>query len=347
MGILMSEIFCDVCVFKVVHLVDHAYRRLYDGVGTECARPFSQSHAQLQQRPGLHEGEHLAVAALFSAMAENHVVKAVRIEACGGQCTCPHDETVYQHRDMALGSAEHGTDGANHLEAAEMADDFFHLAGGWHGWKRGVAPVKVVNGLLEHNAFMFDTFRIKSGSGSNALIKRDVPQETHPNAGRRGVGNTHFTDTDDVAPFLYTTVYKHRAAVNGPIELFTAHGRLVEEVTGAAGHFAIQNVRVGCEVIVHSHVNDGEVEPVLSAKHVYSSSASTEVDHLLPRDLTGRHAHAFALNAMVASQQQVAGVAEGRGECLLDKPNLKGEFFKSAQRTFGLVQIVYFRLQSF
>jgi hypothetical protein len=69
-----------------------------------------------------------------------------------------------------------------------------------------------------------------------------------------------------------------------------------------------------------------------------------EVDHLLPRDAAWRHAHAFALDAMIATQQQVTGVGETRLQCLLYQAYLQGQLLQSAQRTFGFVQVVYLRL---
>jgi hypothetical protein len=70
----------------------------------------------------------------------------------------------------------------------------------------------------------------------------------------------------------------------------------------------------------------------------------SKIDHLLPGHLAWRHAHPLALYAVVATQQQMAGVGETRLQCLLYQAYLQGQLLQSAQRTFGFVQVVYLRL---
>ena len=63
---------------------------------------------------------------------------------------------------------------------------------------------------------------------------------------------------------------------------------------------------------------------MLAAEHVHATTTVGEVDHLLPRHLTGRHTHTLAFDAVVTPQQQVAGVVETRSQCVLDKAYLQG-----------------------
>ena len=92
--------------------------------------------------------------------------------------------------------------------------------------------------------------------------------------------------------------------------------------------------------MVDAHVDDAQVEAVLTAEHVAAATPTREVDHLLPRDLTGRQADALALDAVVASQQQVAGVLQRGAERLLDEAYLQGQLLESSERALGFVQVV-------
>jgi hypothetical protein len=62
--------------------------------------------------------------------------------------------------------------------------------------------------------------------------------------------------------------------------------------------------------MVNAHVDDSQFKTVLTAKHVYSSAAIGEVDHLLPRYVAWRHAHSLALDAVVGTEEQMAWMAE-------------------------------------
>ena len=68
------------------------------------------------------------------------------------------------------------------------------------------------------------------------------------------------------------------------------------------------------------------------------------VYHLLPSDFARRERHAFALNAVVTSKENVARVAEGRRGSGLYEANLQSQTFESAKRAFGFIQIVYLLL---
>ena len=66
--------------------------------------------------------EHALMTALVAAMGEYHIILSGRIETNGSDGTCRHDETIYQHDKVLLGSTQHGTNGGNHLETAEVAE---------------------------------------------------------------------------------------------------------------------------------------------------------------------------------------------------------------------------------
>ena len=93
--------------------------------------------------------------------------------------------------------------------------------------------------------------------------------------------------------------------------------------------------------MVYAYVHDAELEAVLAAEHVDAAAAAGEVDHLLPGHFARTDADPFALYAVVAAQEQVAGVCEAWRECLLDEAYLHGYLLQPSQGAFGLVQVVY------
>lgn len=100
----------------------------------------------------------------------------------------------------------------------------------------------------------------------------------------------------------------------------------------------------GGEVVIDTDIDDAEFEAVLAAEHIDTSATMGEVDHLLPGDITRRHADTFALDAVVGSKEQMTGVGERRGECLLHKTDLHGEFFEAPQGALRFVEVVDFLL---
>ena len=125
----------------------------------------------------------------------------------------------------------------------------------------------------------------------------------------------------------------HHLCTNGqgPVGLFLTHGRLVEKVARAVGNLPVDDGRIGREVMIHSHIHQQQFETVLSAKHVDTSAAFGEIDHLLPGDLTWRHAHLFTLYAVVGTKQQVAGMRQVWCERALHHADLQGKRLQLSQ----------------
>ena len=72
------------------------------------------------------------------------------------------------------------------------------------------------------------------------------------------------------------------------------------------------------------------MEAVLTAEHIHAASATGEVDHLLPGDLARTDADTLTLDAVIAAQQQVAGMGQRRLQRLLDEAHLHRQLFKAA-----------------
>ena len=115
-----SEIFGDVCVVEVVHFVHHAHCAVDDGEGAEGASALAELQSEAEQWARIHELEHAPVSALVAAVAEHHVGQRLGIEARRSECTGRHDEAVDHDEHPKLGSTEHGSDGGDHFEAAEV-----------------------------------------------------------------------------------------------------------------------------------------------------------------------------------------------------------------------------------
>ena len=87
---------------------------------------------------------------------------------------------------------------------------------------------------------------------------------------------------------------------------------------------------VNGKIVVDAHVDDAQVEAVLTAEHVDAAAATGEVQHLLPRHLARTHADPFALDAVVGTQEQVTRVTQLGCECLLHQTYLHGQLFHSS-----------------
>ena len=149
-----------------------------------------------------------------------------------------------------------------------------------------------------------------------------------------------------MAPLGDAVIHEVATGLEGTVKLLLAHGGLVQEIAGATGNFAVNNTLNMAQVIVHARVHDAQFETVLTAEHVHATSTAGKVDHLLPGYLAWRHAHALTLDAVVAAQQQMAGVVEAGRQGLLDEANLQCQFLEATQRALWFVQVVDFLLDA-
>lgn len=102
----------------------------------------------------------------------------------------------------------------------------------------------------------------------------------------------------------------------------------MEKVASAKGNLAIDDAGHLGKVVVNTHINDAEMETVLTAKHVDTSPTLGEVDHLLPRHLTRRDAHAFTLNAVITTEKEVTRMSERGSKGLLSQTYLHSKGFQ-------------------
>ena len=89
-----SEVFGDVSVVEVVHLVHHADGGVDDGEGAEGTSALAETEAEMEQGFGTDDVEHPAVAALVATMREDHIVLSGRIESDGSEGAGSHDKAV-------------------------------------------------------------------------------------------------------------------------------------------------------------------------------------------------------------------------------------------------------------
>ena len=67
---------------------------------------------------------------------------------------------------------------------------------------------------------------------------------------------------------------------------------------------------VNGKIVVDTDVDDTEMETVLATEHIDTAATTREVNHLLPGDFAGRHTDTLALDAVIATQKQVAGMGQ-------------------------------------
>ena len=75
----------------------------------------------------------------------------------------------------------------------------------------------------------------------------------------------------------------------------------MKEIPGAAGYLFVDDARNLGQVIIHPHINDAQSETMLTAEHIHTATTMREVNHLLPCDITGRHADTLPLYAVVTT----------------------------------------------
>ena len=114
----------------------------------------------------------------------------------------------------------------------------------------------------------------------------------------------------------------------------------MKEITSATSYLAVEDARDVGEVVVNTHIDDAKVETMLTTEHIDASPTLGEVDHLLPSDFAWRDTDPFTLDAMIATQEKMAGMCQRGREGLLGKAYLHSQRFKTPQRTFGFVEVV-------
>ena len=148
---------------------------------------------------------------------------------------------------------------------------------------------------------MADAIVVEAGACTNAVLEGDVAKNTHPNAGGRGVANAHLADGEDATAFSDAVINKVAANLYGFVELLFTHSRFVEEVLGASGYLAVNDTINFGQIIVDTNIDDTKFEAMLATEHIDTASTTSEINHLLPSDLTRRYADSLAFNAVIAT----------------------------------------------
>ena len=99
----------------------------------------------------------------------------------------------------------------------------------------------------------------------------------------------------------------------------------MEEVTCAWGYLAVEDAWHLREVVIHAHIDNAQMESMLTAEHIDTSPTLGEVNHLLPSHFTRRDADSLTFDAMIASQKEMTRMCQGGGEGLLGKADLHGK----------------------
>ena len=230
-----------------------------------------------------------------AAMSEDGIVHDFRIQPAGGQYAVGHDEAVHQDQHLQFGSLQHGTDGHDHFQSTEIAQDVAC---------RTIAVV-VFHAFFQYLIFVSDTCTVQPAAGTDAFFQGDAGEVGHPHGGRRSVADTHFAETQDIASFLVTASYDFGSAFQTKFHFGFRHGCFMEVVGSAAAYFHIDDALFVGQVIIHSRIDQLQLEPVLAAEEVYSGSSMQEVAQLLPGHFFGRQTDTFLYNAVVGGKDDV------------------------------------------
>ena len=191
---------------------------------------------------------------------------------------------------------------------------------------------------------MADTRCIKTSTRTDTVLKRNISKKTHPDTRRRRIPDAHLTDAEHTTPLLHTVIDKTSTYLNSLVKLLDRHRRLIEEVLRATRYLPIDDTRHSRKVVIDTHIDNAKMEAVLTAEHIHTTTATREVDHLLPRDFARRHTDTLALDAMITTQQQMTRMSQRRRKRPLHKAYLHGQFLQSPKRTLRFVQVVYLLL---
>ena len=197
---------------------------------------------------------------------------------------------------------------------------------------------------MEDVAFVADASGVESRTGTNALVKGNVAEEAHPDGGRRGVGYAHLAKAEHLAALLMACIDQVDAHTQGAVILFFGHSWFVQEVARARSYLSVENAGYLGEVVIHTHIDNAQMEAMLAAEHVHASPTLGEVYHLLPSDFAWGNADPFTFDAVIATQEKMAGMRQRGRECLLGKANLHSQRFQPTKSTFRLVEVIDFLL---
>ena len=153
---------------------------------------------------------------------------------------------------------------------------------------------------------------IKAGTSTNAILQGNIAKETHPDTRWRRIANTHLSDTQNATTLCHTIIHEVASYLYSLIKLLLAHGWFIKEVLRASGYLAIDNPRNVRKVVIDTNIDDTKMKTVLAAEHIHASTATGEVDHLLPSDLTRTDTHTLTLNTVIATQQQMTRMGQRR-----------------------------------
>ena len=128
--------------------------------------------------------------------------------------------------------------------------------------------------------------------------------------------------------------------MNGAVKLVLGHSRLIQKISSARSNLSIDDSCDLRKIIIHTHIDDAEVETMLTAEHIDATPTLGEVHHLLPSHLTRRDTDALMFDAVITTQQQMTRMLQRRSERLLNKTDLHGKGFETSQRALGLVEVI-------
>ena len=64
------------------------------------------------------------------------------------------------------------------------------------------------------------------------------------------------------------------------------------------------------KIIIHTDIDYTQLKTMLATEHIHASATTSEVDHLLPSDLSRTDTHALTLYTVIATQQQMTGMRQ-------------------------------------
>ena len=139
-----------------------------------------------------------------------------------------------------------------------------------------------------------------------------------------------------------TIAHDRGAPFDGQFHLLLCHGRFVKVIARSPTDFHVDQSFGGRQIGIDARIDHLQPETVLTGQEADTGPASQKIGNHLTCHLLGRQTHPLIGYAMVAGENDVIGTTQPRRERLLDTPDLHGQFFEPAERSFRLGQRIDF-----
>ena len=142
----------------------------------------------------------------------------------------------------------------------------------------------IIYSPTEYFELMADARVVEAGTSADALVKGDIAEKAHPDARWRGIADTHLADAEYFATFGNTIIHQRSTYFDSLVKLFLRHRWLIEEIARTSRYLAMNDTRNGRKIVIHTHIDDAQLETVLATEHIHTATATGDLTATLVRE---------------------------------------------------------------